>query len=140
MDAAQPPNPFSSSPSHSGATTPLRSQSPAAHQESMPEASPHVPEFARRQSKTASLVSAASSSPPPTHRASFPDPSKEPKRGSSRLGGPPTKEGFCCDRDRAIAKGEDVSIVDAYKTTEGGKATYITYVIRLGVSVFKSGL
>ena len=138
MNAAQPPDPFASSPSQSGTTTPVRSQSPAPQQETTPgpsASSPNVPEFARRVSKAASLVSAASSSPPPTHRASFPDPSKEPKRGSSKLGGPAAKEGFCCDRDRDIAKGEEVSIVDAYKTTEGGKATYITYVIRLGVSV-----
>jgi hypothetical protein len=40
---------------------------------------------------------------------------------------------FCCERDREIHKGEEVSIVDAFKTTEGGKATYITYVIRIGV-------
>ena len=45
------------------------------------------------------------------------------------------KQGFCCDRDRDIHKGEEISIVDAFKTTEGGKAAYITYVIRLGVSL-----
>lgn len=50
--------------------------------------------------------------------------------------GPKAKEGFCCDRDREVHKGEEISIVDAYKTTEGGKASYITYVIRLGVSCF----
>ena len=53
----------------------------------------------------------------------------------SKLAGPPAKEGFCCDRDREISKGEEISIVDAFKTTDGGKASYITYVIRLGVSV-----
>lgn len=81
-----------------------------------------------------SQISAASGSPPPTHRASFPDPAKEPKRGSSRLSGPTAKQGFCCERDREISKGEDIHIVDAFKTTDGGKATYITYVIRIGVS------
>jgi len=78
-------------------------------------------------------MSAASGSPPPTHRASFPDPAKEPKKGSSKLAGPPAKTGFCCDRDKDISRGEEISIIDAFKTTEGGTASYITYVVRIGV-------
>jgi hypothetical protein len=80
--------------------------------------------------------SAASGSPPPTHRASFPDPASEPKgtKLGDRLVGPKAKEGFCCDKDRDISKGEEIHIIDAFKTTEGGKASYITYVIQLGVS------
>ena len=128
-----PPDPFTASPSQSGSNTPLRPISPGEPAASS-STSPVPPEFTRRLSNTASHLSAASGSPPPTHRASFPDPSKEPKRGSSRLSGPPAKEGYCCERDKEIAKGEEVSIVDAFKTTEGGTATYITYVIRLGVS------
>lgn len=115
MDDA-PPNPFSNSPSTSPA--PSRPLSPI----------PTPP------SKPSSTISAASGSPPPTHRASFPDPSKEPKRGSSRLSGPLPKVDFCCDRDKEIHRGEEIGIVDAFKTTEGGKASYITYVIKLGVS------
>lgn len=43
--------------------------------------------------------------------------------------------GYCCERDKEIALGEEISIIDAFKTTEGGTASYITYVIRLGVSI-----
>ncbi|EIW72453.1 hypothetical protein TREMEDRAFT_25756 [Tremella mesenterica DSM 1558] len=46
--------------------------------------------------------------------------------------GPKVKDGFCCDRDKDINGGEEISIVDAFKTTEGGKASYITYVVKLG--------
>lgn len=46
------------------------------------------------------------------------------------------KEGFCCDRDREISNGGEVYIVDAIKTSDGGKGSYITYVIRLGVSLY----
>lgn len=107
---SSPPNPFASSPS--------------------PPSSPIVAPTPPR-----SVLSAASGSPPPTHRASFPDPSKEPKgeKLGDRLVGPKPKSGPCCDRDREISQGEEISIVDAFKTTEGGKASYITYVIRLGV-------
>ncbi|ORX35967.1 hypothetical protein BD324DRAFT_629706 [Kockovaella imperatae] len=136
-DATSGPDPFSASPSQSGANTPQRAESSAPSTTSSPPprastSSPIPTVVTRRLSTTNSHFSAASGSPPPTHRASFPDPSKEPKRGSSRLSGPPAKEGFCCERDKEIAKGEDVSIIDAFKTTEGGTATYITYVIRLG--------
>ncbi len=111
-----PPNPFTTSPSPSPAPSRLHSPSP------------------KPPSKPSSTISAASGSPPPTHRASFPDPAKEPKRGSSRLSGPIAKVDFCCERDKEIHRGEEISIVDAFKTTEGGKASYITYVIKLGVS------
>lgn len=149
------PNPFQSSPIQSRTASPSRSapQSPGMatqepwgdheheHQSSNPSArsagiaSP-TPSFPRPPS---SMISAASGSPPPTHRASFPDASKEPRKGSSRLSGPLPKQGTCCDRDRDISKGEEISIVDAFKTTEGGKASYITYVIRLGVSLACDG-
>ncbi|WWC58736.1 sorting nexin-41 [Kwoniella dejecticola CBS 10117] len=84
--------------------------------------------------KASSMISAASGSPPPTHRASFPDPSKKPKSGSGLIAstGPKVKTDYCCSRDKEISLGEDVHIVDAFKTTEGGKASYITYVIQLG--------
>lgn len=139
------PNPFSSSPSGSGSNTPTRQHSgatsphKAAQSSALPDLTPSAsssPTFPR--SKASSLISAASGSPPPTHRASFPDPSKEPKKGSSKLAGPPAKVGYCCERDKEITLGEEISIIDAYKTTEGGTATYITYVIRLGVSVSPS--
>lgn len=48
--------------------------------------------------------------------------------------GPKPKTGYCCSIDKDISAGEQVHIVDALKTTEGGTASYITYVIRLGVS------
>lgn len=48
--------------------------------------------------------------------------------------GPKPKIGYCCDIDKDISAGEQVHIADALKTTEGGTASYITYVIRLGVS------
>ena len=132
MDNQDLPNPFSSSPSPSGSGTPVRATSPSSSDSTTnPNVPAPVPEFPRKPS---SLISAASGSPPPTHRASFPDPSKEPKKGSSKLAGPPTKTDFCCERDREIARGEEISIIDAYKTTEGGTTSYITYVIRLGVS------
>ncbi|GMK58488.1 hypothetical protein CspeluHIS016_0505200 [Cutaneotrichosporon spelunceum] len=97
---------------------------------------PASPPLSRTTSNTSSAPRRSSSlltsgSPPPTQRASFPDPSKPP-RGTSRLAGPQPKTDFCCERDRQIARGDDISIVDAYKTTEGGKSSYITYVIRLG--------
>lgn len=116
-DMSSPPNPFASSPS------PVTSPLPPASR----DATPTPPR---------SVLSAASGSPPPTHRASFPDPSKAPKGAKlgDRLVGPKAKEGFCCDKDRDISKGEEISIIDAFKTTEGGKASYITYVIQLGVS------
>lgn len=109
-----PPNPFASSPLSSPPGSPIVAPTPPR-----------------------SVLSAASGSPPPTHRASFPDPSKEPKGAKlgDRLVGPKPKSGPCCDRDREISQGEEISIVDAFKTTEGGKASYITYVIRLGVGL-----
>ena len=116
MNGSPPPDPFTASPD----TTPPRALSPSFNH-SHPR-------------KPSSLISAASGSPPPTHRASFPDPAKDPKRGSGRLSGPPAKQDFCCDRDREIHRGEEITIIDAFKTNEGGKASYITYVIRLGVS------
>ncbi|ORY32304.1 hypothetical protein BCR39DRAFT_523841 [Naematelia encephala] len=137
MESAEPPNPFATSPSGSVISTPTRvlspnptRQLPGSGSGPGPGSSSSSPSFTAR--KTSSVISAASGSPPPTHRASFPDPAKEPKRGSSKLAGPSPKEGFCCERDKQIHEGEEVSIVDAFKTTEGGKASYITYVIRIG--------
>lgn len=123
-----PPNPFATSPSSSTSALPPLPPSSSTSPNPQSQAHPRAP---------SSTFSAASGSPPPTHRASFPDPSKEPRGAAlgDRLVGPKAKEGFCCDRDREIHKGEEISIVDAFKTTEGGKASYITYVIRLGVSV-----
>lgn len=116
---SSPPNPFASSPSPQSSPLP-----------SSPRMVPTPPR---------SGFSAASGSPPPTHRASFPDPASEPKGAKlgDRLVGPKAKEGPCCDKDRDIAKGEEIHIIDAFKTTEGGKASYITYVIQLGVSTSK---
>ena len=113
---SSPPNPFASSPSPQSSPQP-----------SSPRIVPTPPR---------SGFSAASGSPPPTHRASFPDPASEPKgtKLGDRLVGPKVKEGPCCDKDRDISKGEEIHIIDAFKTTEGGKASYITYVIQLGVS------
>jgi hypothetical protein len=113
---SSPPNPFASSPSPQSSPLP-----------SSPRIVPTPPR---------SGFSAASGSPPPTHRASFPDPASEPKgtKLGDRLVGPKVKDGPCCDKDRDIAKGEEIHIIDAFKTTEGGKASYITYVIQLGVS------
>jgi len=114
---SSPPNPFASSPS--------------------PQASPSLPSSPIiAPTPPRSVLSAASGSPPPTHRASFPDPSKEPRGAKlgDRLVGPKAKTGPCCDKDRDISKGEEIHIIDAFKTTEGGKASYITYVIQLGVS------
>lgn len=113
MDSDTSPNPFASSPASSPSPLP-----------SLP---PPVPR------KPSSLISAASGSPPPTHRASFPDPSRHPKMGAT-VPGPRPKTDFCCSIDKDISAGEQVHIVDALKTTEGGTASYITYVIRLGVS------
>lgn len=124
---SSPPNPFASSPSPP--SSPILAHTPARSNQSR-SPTPTPPR---------SVLSAASGSPPPTHRASFPDPSKPPKgevKLGDRLVGPRAKEGFCCERDREISKGEEISIVDAFKTTEGGKASYITYVIRLGVGLF----
>jgi hypothetical protein len=117
---SSPPNPFASSPSPQSSPLP-----------SSPRIVPTPPR---------SGFSAASGSPPPTHRASFPDPASEPKGAKlgDRLVGPKAKEGPCCDKDRDIAKGEEIHIIDAFKTTEGGKASYITYVIQLGVSTLLS--
>ncbi|KIR30309.1 sorting nexin-41 [Cryptococcus deuterogattii 99/473] len=111
MDSDTSPNPFASSPASSPSPLP-----------SLP---PPVPR------KPSSLISAASGSPPPTHRASFPDPSRHPKMGAT-VPGPRPKTDFCCSIDKDISAGEQVHIVDALKTTEGGTASYITYVIRLG--------
>ncbi|WVQ97451.1 hypothetical protein IAU59_004564 [Kwoniella sp. CBS 9459] len=125
------PNPFSNSPSSSPAPTPpahaSRSTSPNPALPPSSIASP-TPSHLRKPS---SLISAASGSPPPTHRASFPDPSKQPKSGLT-IGGPKAKDGYCCERDKEISLGGEIHIVDAYKTTDGGKASYITYVIQLG--------
>ncbi len=111
-------NPFVTEPESSPPASPPLSRTPSNTSSSTPR-------------RSSSLLT--SSSPPPAHRASFPDPAKPP-RGTSRLAGPQPKTDFCCERDRQIARGDDISIVDAYKTTEGGKSSYITYVIRLGVS------
>ncbi|KAK8865924.1 sorting nexin-41 [Kwoniella newhampshirensis] len=122
------PNPFSNSPS----PVPTPISRPTSPNLPLPPSSVASPSPARSHArKSSSLISAASGSPPPTHRASFPDPSKLPKSGLT-IGGPKAKEGYCCERDKEIALGEEVHIVDAFKTTEGGKASYITYVIRLG--------
>lgn len=118
-------NPFVAEPNSSPSASPALSRTPSNTSSAAPR-------------RSSSLLTGASSSPPPTQRASFPDPSKEPRRGTSRLAGPQPKTDFCCDRDRQIARGDDISIIDAYKTTEGGKSSYITYVIRLGVSVGQS--
>lgn len=127
------PNPFASSPSSSPAPSRPISPNPAGN---VPGINPTSSRFSSPTPSRGpgSQISAASGSPPPTHRASFPDPSKEPKKGSSRLSGPSAKQGFCCERDKDISKGEEIHIIDAFKTTDGGKATYITYVIRIGVS------
>lgn len=117
-------NPFSASPSRSPSVTPTRS----------PDLSRSTSGSSVQQQPSAPGSIAGASSPPPTQRASFPDPSKEPRRGAGVLPGPKPKEGYCCERDRQIAQGEDISIIDAFKTTEGGKSAYITYVIRIGVS------
>lgn len=130
-EATDPVNPFATSPSSSPAPSRPLSPSPRPKDHANPASAFSSPTPSRGPS---SLISAASGSPPPTHRASFPDPSKEPKKGSSRLSGPSAKQGFCCERDKEISKGEEIHIVDAFKTTDGGKATYITYVIRIGVS------
>ncbi|GFZ43511.1 Sorting nexin-41 [Saitozyma sp. JCM 24511] len=135
MDSSSPPNPFSSSPSPSAPTS--RPDSPVLPASPSEIASPTPSSLANHPRKPSSLISAASGSPPPTHRASFPDPSKEPKRGSSRLVGPQAKEGFCCERDRQIHHGDEISIVDAFKTTDGGKSSYITYLIQLGSSTVR---
>ncbi|OCF73806.1 sorting nexin-41 [Kwoniella mangroviensis CBS 8886] len=135
-----PPNPFSDSPSLSPAPTP---PPPHAHTDNSRPVSPSsgIPSsvgspssIAGHLKKPSSLISAASGSPPPTHRASFPDPSKLPRNSSGNLtiNGPKVKTGYCCEKDKEIVLGEEVHIVDAFKTTEGGKASYITYVIQLG--------
>ncbi|OCF42297.1 sorting nexin-41 [Kwoniella heveanensis CBS 569] len=130
--SSPPPNPFSNSPSSSPIPTP-----PATHASRSTSPNPALPPSSiaspspSHLRKPSSLISAASGSPPPTHRASFPDPSKQPKSGLT-IGGPKAKEGYCCERDKEISLGEEIHIVDAYKTTEGGKASYITYVIQLG--------
>jgi hypothetical protein len=101
------------------------------------------PALSRTTSGTSSVLGSRShnaASPPPTQRASFPDPSKEPRKGASRLAGPKPKEDFCCERDRQIVRGDEISIVDAFKTSDGGKTSYIAYSIRLGVSSVASSL
>ncbi|WVW82294.1 hypothetical protein I302_104300 [Kwoniella bestiolae CBS 10118] len=130
-----PPNPFSDSPSLSPAPTPPpHSSRPQSPSPSSAIGSPSS--LAGHLKKPSSLISAASGSPPPIHRASFPDPSKLPRdssgSGNLTINGPKSKMGYCCDKDKAIGLGEEVHIVDAFKTTEGGKASYITYVIQLG--------
>ncbi|WVN85437.1 sorting nexin-41 [Cryptococcus depauperatus CBS 7841] len=115
MSSNSPPNPFVASPVSSPPVSP-------------PLMAPAVASAVRKPS---SLISAASGSPPPKHRASFPDPSKHPKTGAT-VGGPKTKSGWCCAIDKEISLGEEVHVVDAVKTTEGGTASYITYVIRIG--------
>ncbi|WVR05886.1 sorting nexin-41 [Kwoniella sp. DSM 27419] len=132
--SSPPPNPFSNSPSPIPTPTsrPV-SPNPALPPSSIASPAPSPSPSQSHLRKAGSVMSAASGSPPPTHRASFPDPSKQPKSGSGlTIGGPKAKQGYCCERDKAISLGEEVHIVDAYKTTEGGKATYITYVIQLG--------
>ncbi|WVQ85608.1 sorting nexin-41 [Cryptococcus sp. DSM 104549] len=129
--SSTPPNPFANSPSP--VPTPTSNSRPISPDPTLPppvtSPDPATPPVHPR--KPSSLISAASGSPPPTHRASFPDPSKHPKTGVT-IGGPKAKEGYCCERDKEITLGEQVHIVDAFKTSEGGKATYITYVIRMG--------
>ncbi|WOO79029.1 Sorting nexin-41 [Vanrija pseudolonga] len=128
-------NPFATEPNSSSApSSPLQLSRTNSHASST---SPGNATANPRTQSSLSVGSVASSSPPPTQRASFPDPAKEPKRGSSRLSGPKPKEDFCCDRDRQISGGDEISIVDAFKTTEGGKTSYITYVIRLGSSTVR---
>ncbi|WRT64141.1 uncharacterized protein IL334_001070 [Kwoniella shivajii] len=147
--ASSPPNPFIDSPSSlptpSSTSRPIspsndlpprpspRNSTGPGTSPSTPSISSPTPSYNTQLRKPSSLISAASGSPPPTHRASFPDPTKLPKSGSGlTIDGPKMKQGYCCERDKEISLGEEIHIVDAYKTTEGGKASYITYVIQLG--------
>ncbi|WWC66257.1 uncharacterized protein I206_100158 [Kwoniella pini CBS 10737] len=150
---SSPPNPFSSSPSSSPIPSPKPPMTGSNEENSSPTSPPPIlspslinspsPSYSSssvnlglNSRKTSSMISAASGSPPPTHRASFPDPSKKPKNGSgliiSSSNEPKIKTDYCCSRDKEINLGEQVHIIDAFKTTEGGKASYITYVIQLG--------
>lgn len=58
-------------------------------------------------SNPGSVVSAASGSPPPTFRASFPSP------GTKSYVGPKVKEGNCCERDAELQAGVEISVCDA---------------------------
>ncbi|TYJ52834.1 sorting nexin-41 [Cryptococcus floricola] len=132
MDPDTPPNPFASSP----ASIPAPASPPESPVPSLPLPAVSPPPLpysvpVPQPKKTSSLISAASGSPPPTHRASFPDPSKQPK-SMAALGGPKPKSDFCCGIDKDISLGEQVHIIDAIKTNEGGTASYITYIIRVG--------
>ncbi|KAJ9097202.1 Sorting nexin-41 [Naganishia friedmannii] len=136
------PNPFSSDPSPPG--TPRDSSSSADHtplnaDKALPTTttthknldSSSTSSFTEHRgrephSKPSSVISAASGSPPPTFRASFPSP------GVKSYTGPKVKEGNCCERDAELQAGVEISIVDAVKTTEGGKSSYIIYVIKTG--------
>lgn len=58
----------------------------------------------REGSKAGSVVSAASGSPPPTFRATFPSP------GTKSYVGPKVKEGNCCERDAELQAGVEISV------------------------------
>ncbi|GHJ86640.1 hypothetical protein NliqN6_3042 [Naganishia liquefaciens] len=123
------PNPFSSD---SPPTTPrdpssTRSlQGTPVHDHDHDDGDDHPHTHPGRASQPGSVVSAASGSPPPTFRAGFPEP------GAKSYVGPRVKEGNCCERDAELQAGVEISIVDAVKTTEGGKSSYIIYVIKTG--------
>jgi hypothetical protein len=55
-------------------------------------------------SAPSSTITSASSSPPPTSRASFPSP------GVKSYVGPKVKEGNCCDRDADLQAGAEISV------------------------------
>ncbi|KAG7531313.1 hypothetical protein FFLO_04434 [Filobasidium floriforme] len=90
------------------------------------------PQFTSRsqsQSQSQSPNKPASSPPPPTYRPSFPNAGA----GIKSYVGPRVKEEACCAMDEELqVRGGGIEIIDAVKTNDGGRASYITYVIRTG--------
>jgi sorting nexin-4 len=101
------PNPFSSDPSPPATPKDLAARSPAGSpsRSSTPLPQDQETPFAGAGgSKTSSVISAASGSPPPAFRATFPSP------GSKSYVGPKVKEGNCCDRDAELQAGVEISV------------------------------
>lgn len=101
------PNPFSSDPSPPATPKDAAARSPAGSPSRSITPLPQDRETPFKQSggsNTGSVISAASGSPPPTFRATFPNP------GSKSYVGPKVKEGNCCDRDAELQAGVDISV------------------------------
>jgi hypothetical protein len=114
---------------------------------------PSTPSHQHQASRDSNVSKASTASPPPTYRPTFPVSGV----GQQSYVGPKVKEEACCTLDEELQNGTEISvnhmecclsfsdrpltaihtllqIIDAVKTNDGGRASYITYVIKTGVS------